>query len=505
MTFLKLLTRFSILLYCIQGLFYVFQGAIHLDEASYLYASRAVVQGSLPYRDFFYLQPPLHPYIYGVIQSIQPGLLTGRLTSFVFGFLTLLLCASIASRIGGRTARALTVFLMAVHPFQIYFHSITRLYALSGFWIALGLFFLIHDKRPGLLYGPLSLICLALATGTRLTLAPVLVLASLYLLVRATSLTVRVTACITSALTLCVIFLPFVLSAGFDRLMFNLLGMNLSLHSRNPLASIVQKLHATSQFCEYYFLLIALLIPPIILRIRAFRFTRLKLEIDLLLSPEGLLWTILATQWTIHLSAKIYQVSYQTPIMPIGFILAGVSWEHLTRTLPVNLKRIFAVLLMSGGLLSIVAYGRTSIGLVEGKPARTALEEQVRFLSSHAPPGSDVFSADSSLVPYEAGMNVLKGMSGSDLFPDWTDEQCREYNVLNFNLMRHYIIEQTADIVIYGDRSFTLSLPYLEPIPESVRSEFIATIERYYERIGEFPNLIIPDSHTYYLERKEMK
>ncbi len=505
MTFVNLLSRFSILLYCAQGLIYVFNGTIHLDEASYLYASRSVYHGALPYRDFFYLQPPLHPYIYGVFQTIHPGILTGRLTSFLFGFLTLFLCASIAARLGGRTARSLTVFLMAVHPFQIYFHSITRLYALSGFWIALGLLFLILDRRPGLLYGSLSLIGLAVAVGTRLTLAPILVVAGLYLLVRATSHSVRVIAALASALTLGSVFYPFIQSAGLERLLFNLLGMNLSLHSRNPLASMVQKLHATSQFCEYYFLLTLLLIPPIVLWIRAFRLTPLKPQVDRLLSPEGILWAVFITQWTIHLSAKIYQVSYQTPIMPIGFILAGLSWERLQRTLPISQKRLLALLLVSGGLLSIGAYGRTSIGLVDGKPVRAALEEQVRFLSSLTPPDSEVFSADSSLVPYEAGMHVLKGMSGSDLFPDWSDDRCRHFNVLNFNIMRHYITRQTADIVIYGDRSFTLSLPYLEPIPDSVRSEFVATIERYYERVGDFPNLFIPGSRTYYLKRKDIE
>src|ERR671935_3245744 len=35
------------------------------DEGVYAYASRLAVHGHLPYRDFFYEQMPLLPYVYG--------------------------------------------------------------------------------------------------------------------------------------------------------------------------------------------------------------------------------------------------------------------------------------------------------------------------------------------------------------------------------------------------------------------------------------------------------
>src|SRR5690348_7510899 len=43
------------------------------DEGVYAYASRLAVHGRLPYRDFFYEQAPLLPYVYGPI-----GALTGE-------------------------------------------------------------------------------------------------------------------------------------------------------------------------------------------------------------------------------------------------------------------------------------------------------------------------------------------------------------------------------------------------------------------------------------------
>src|SRR5947208_12043240 len=37
------------------------------DEGVYAYASRLAVHGRLPYRDFFYEQAPLLPYVYGPV------------------------------------------------------------------------------------------------------------------------------------------------------------------------------------------------------------------------------------------------------------------------------------------------------------------------------------------------------------------------------------------------------------------------------------------------------
>ena len=39
---------------------------VNLDEGYYLTASRFVYQGKIVYRDFFYTQMPLLPYIYGL-------------------------------------------------------------------------------------------------------------------------------------------------------------------------------------------------------------------------------------------------------------------------------------------------------------------------------------------------------------------------------------------------------------------------------------------------------
>ena len=65
--------------------FFLFVSRHHLaggDEGFYLLASRLVVQGKVPYRDFFYTQAPLLPYVYGLwIKCFGVSWISGRTLS----------------------------------------------------------------------------------------------------------------------------------------------------------------------------------------------------------------------------------------------------------------------------------------------------------------------------------------------------------------------------------------------------------------------------------------
>ena len=53
--------------YLALGADFVHFGHINHDEGWYLYASRLVYDGSLPYRDFAFFQAPVLPYLYGLV------------------------------------------------------------------------------------------------------------------------------------------------------------------------------------------------------------------------------------------------------------------------------------------------------------------------------------------------------------------------------------------------------------------------------------------------------
>jgi hypothetical protein len=75
-------------LFLLSGFVFLFYGKLNMDESWYLYASKLVYQGRLPYRDFAFTQMPLLPYVYGLAQFMfGQGLLVGRATSLFFTFL----------------------------------------------------------------------------------------------------------------------------------------------------------------------------------------------------------------------------------------------------------------------------------------------------------------------------------------------------------------------------------------------------------------------------------
>ena len=91
----------------------VWWGGVNQDEGWYLYAARLVGEGKLPYRDFFFTQGPVLPFIY----SVMPihGLLSGRLVTLGFSLFATLTAMAFARRLVApdrRVAVSFTVFVL---------------------------------------------------------------------------------------------------------------------------------------------------------------------------------------------------------------------------------------------------------------------------------------------------------------------------------------------------------------------------------------------------------
>lgn len=161
-------TTVGIFLYAIESLSFVVLGQLNSDEGWYLYASKLVLQGALPYRDFSYTQTPLLPFVYGVWQVLQPSLLLGRVTSVVISLGVLLMGIAIARRYAGSRGGALAALLAAAFTFGVYFDSIVKTYALLGFFFSATLFLLSSDLEESAKH-PLALLCAICAALVRLT------------------------------------------------------------------------------------------------------------------------------------------------------------------------------------------------------------------------------------------------------------------------------------------------------------------------------------------------
>jgi hypothetical protein len=156
-------------LFVVNSILFIRLGQVNTDEGWYLYASKLVYAGQLPYRDFAFTQTPLLPYIYGLAQRLfLPGITLGRVTSVAFSVAAFILALLIAANYGGKAASGLTAWLWATFSFGIYFQSITKTYALTTFFFLLTFFTLAsHIKQETKLI--LAAAFVTLATLTRLS------------------------------------------------------------------------------------------------------------------------------------------------------------------------------------------------------------------------------------------------------------------------------------------------------------------------------------------------
>ena len=138
----------GVAVYVVISAIYLFLGQVNADEGWYLYASKLVWQGQLPYQDFAYTQTPLLPYIYGLPQILfGPSLYLGRITSILFSAITLVVYLSIAHKHSGKIGAGMTVILLCTFTYSIYFMSIVKTYALLAMLFALVLLALESDHK----------------------------------------------------------------------------------------------------------------------------------------------------------------------------------------------------------------------------------------------------------------------------------------------------------------------------------------------------------------------
>ncbi len=134
------------------------------DEGVYAYASRLAVHGHLPYRDFFYEQAPLLPYVYGPVGESWYAL---RGLSVVFAATAGLLLYLLVRRRQGRAAAFAAVAVYAGSGLVFGYLTLVKTFALSTL-LVFGALVLAEDGRwltAGLLVG--------LAVDTRLLLLAV--------------------------------------------------------------------------------------------------------------------------------------------------------------------------------------------------------------------------------------------------------------------------------------------------------------------------------------------
>lgn len=158
------------------------------DEGFYASAARLVAEGHAPYRDFFYPQAPLLPYVYGGVHALPPcSLWRLRQLSVFFGAATVFAwCFFLGREFRGRLRVAfagLTALLL--NPYFISWNVLVKWHALTNLLISVTLVLLYFAFQSGsrLLYS-LAGAASGLVWSVRLLYAPLLPVVVLFLLVR---------------------------------------------------------------------------------------------------------------------------------------------------------------------------------------------------------------------------------------------------------------------------------------------------------------------------------
>ena len=138
------------------------------DEGVYAYASRLAVHGHVPYRDFFYEQMPLLPYVYGAWIGVfgESWYAARSLSALAAAATGALLFLHVERRLG-RWAALAGIGLYALSGLAFGYFTIVKTFALASLFL-FGAYVLVEGRRPrwlaaGLLVG--------LAVDTRLVFA----------------------------------------------------------------------------------------------------------------------------------------------------------------------------------------------------------------------------------------------------------------------------------------------------------------------------------------------
>jgi 4-amino-4-deoxy-L-arabinose transferase-like glycosyltransferase len=138
------------------------------DEGVYAYASRLALHGHVPYRDFFYEQMPLLPYVYGAWIGVfgESWYAARSLSALAAAAVGMLLYLHVERRAGRWPALAATC-LYALSGLVFGYFTIVKTFALASLFL-FGAYVLVEARRPrwlaaGLLVG--------LAVDTRLVFA----------------------------------------------------------------------------------------------------------------------------------------------------------------------------------------------------------------------------------------------------------------------------------------------------------------------------------------------
>jgi hypothetical protein len=444
-----LVTRLGIILYVLTSVIYLGFGQLNNDEGWYLYASKLVYQGALPYRDFAYPQMPLLPYIYGVLQILNPSLFLGRLTSVIISIGAFGMGLVLARRYAGARAGALAALLFAASTFDIYFNSITKTYALVSFCFTATLLVLSSDLQANWKY-PLALLYTFLAVLVRITALFFAIPVFLYVLVVAPR-RARVWTVLEGVGTS--LLAGFFLLPDWPAARWNLFASHLSHWGGVPLFDQIREI-ITVRLPD----LTQTFGPALVLGIASLYF--LWQNRDRKAWPRDPLPLVVATVGLVlfaasHLANGIWSVEYVVPavtvLIPILAIVLSRPYAESGRTARTFLQGVLLAVL----LLLPLGESTQHTDLTGGRLPLSEVDQVAAFVAQNSQPDGQVLALEAFAVVVDAHRPALPGMTLSQFSLQPVDTAtAQQLHVVNSQMVLDAINRTAAPVVLLTNQDW---------------------------------------------------
>ncbi|MBQ3098702.1 MAG: hypothetical protein IJC66_11170, partial [Kiritimatiellae bacterium] len=464
----------------------VWWGGVNQDEGWYLYAARLVGEGKVPYRDFFFTQGPVLPYIY----SIMPvhGLLSGRLVTFAFSVFSVLVAIAFARRLVSKESRnavSLAVFAMlACNLYHMYFTSIPKTYALGTLFVMLG--FLLLSYR----WNFLAAVSFAFASGTRISLVLILGVVGVGLLVTRFRTLQWLWFGVGGMFGLFLVYGFFAVDAESLKGLLAAQAYHAGRGGFDPFFAA----GAVCRLARGYLAAGAVMFAAIALGKR----TTYDL-INAVSDSRRLRWMAgmsFAAVFLLQLSAPFPYDDYQVPLMPLLAVLIAVPFAERSVFCGNAMRCLFPVLV--SGMCAIASpllqdwmtNGQDRFwSLKKDRSELAQMRDVARRLETMDPDGTMLLTQDLYLA-VEMERKVPEGleMGPFSYFPGLSDSEANSINVMNTRRMESLISSAPCKLAAFSGYGFAISVPKGDETKKAVQNRFRELLASEYEKISEVPH-----------------
>ena len=473
----------------------------------------------MPYRDFFFSQGPVLPYVYHVadVASGGFGVLGGRAFTALLGYLAAFFFALSAGELARRREPAafgpafLVAFaLTAFSPDWAYFAAIPKTYALGALFLSLG--FALALGAPGRSNGRTCAFAgafFALAAATRATLCIAAVPVWIALLAIARRDRARrfdwLWFAVGCSVALAAVYVPVFVLAG-DNFLFSQ-----TFHAAREAAPFKQWLLLRAGFAS----LLAQGYPALVAA--AAILAAAKSHGLMVAWSDGrkagpsdhptirpsapLYWAVVASFALLtlaHFLVPFPYADYNTPAMPLAAVALAVPLGRLVARANLRPWRVGLAVLAASVLF--VAGSPWPMKWVGGEQDRfwfkadtdsalAKLRRAGRLVRELNPDGKPILTQDAYLA-VEAGCPVVAGLEVGpfSVFPDLSDDEARRRRVHNVATLEEAVRACDADVAALSGYSFAIACPSTAPLPEDDREKLLAAVrDRFGEPVFEEP------------------